>query len=244
MARINPDDLLEEQLAFYRAGAVSYESWHAEVFERSGGGPFGEISRRDRTRALADLDRLVPHGHVLELAAGTGSYTLALLASAASVTAVDASPESLRLARSKLARFSGSLTLVEANIFNWRPTRRYDTVFFAYWLSHVPPSRFDAFWQLVADALSPDGRVFLIDSTGSRANSSYTSSERSSYSECDNLADHTSRRQLDGGFYHVVKVAWRLAELESRLADLGWRAEFVEGVHSFWGSAVRRESAA
>ncbi len=241
---MNPDNLLEEQLAFYRANVASYESWHAEVFEQSGGGPFGAICRRDRTRALNDLGRLAPHGHVLELAAGTGSYTPALLASAASVTAVDASPESLALARRKLAGYAGSLALVEANIFGWRPTRRYDTVFFAYWLSHVPPSRFDAFWQLVADALSPDGRVFLIDSTGTEGNFSYSSSDKSSYRACDNVADQTSRRQLNDRVYHVVKVAWRPAALESRLADLGWRAEFVEGVHSLWGSAVRRESAA
>jgi len=244
LAKASPDDLLEEQLAFYRADAVSYESWHAEVFERGGGGAFGEISRRDRTRALVDLGRLAPHGHVLELAAGTGSYTPALLASATSVTVVDASSESLRLARSKLAAFSSRLTVVEVDIFDWHPTRTYDTVFFAYWLSHVPLSRFDAFWQLVDDALSPGGRVFLIDSTGAQGNFSHSSSGGPRYSERDNLVDQTSRRQLGGRVYHVVKVAWRPAELESRLADLGWRAEFVEGVHSLWGSAVRRESAA
>ena len=207
MAKASPDDLLEEQLAFYRADAVSYESWHAEVFERGGGGAFGEISRRDRTRALVDLGRFAPHGHVLELAAGTGSYTPALLASATSVTVVDASSESLRLARSKLAAFSSRLTVVEVDIFDWHPTRTYDTVFFAYWLSHVPLSRFDAFWQLVDDALSPGGRVFLIDSTGTERNFSYSSSGGSDYSVCDNLVDQTSRRQLGGRVYHVVKVA-------------------------------------
>jgi hypothetical protein len=27
-----------------------------------------------------------------------------------------------------------------------------------------------------------------------------------------------------------------------RLADLGWHAKFVEGEHSFWGTAVRDEA--
>ena len=242
MARIDLDDLLEEQLAFYRAGAVSYESWHTEVFERNSGGRFGEISRRDRTRVLVDLGRHTPHGHVLELAAGTGSYTPALLASATSVTAVDASAESLFLARRKLAAFSSRLTFVEANIFDWRPSRRYDTVFFAYWLSHVPLSRFDAFWRLVGDALSPGGHVFLVDSTGTEGDISYTSTSGSSYSARDNLADQVSRRELDGRTYHVVRIAWRSAELALRLADLGWHAKFVEGEHSLWGSAVREEA--
>lgn len=241
LAKANPEDLLEEQLAFYRAGAVSYESWHAEVFERGGGGAFGEISRRDRTRALVDLGRHAPHGHVLELAVGTGSYTPALLASATSVTVVDASSESLRLARSKLAAFASRLTILEADIFSWRPTRRYDTVFFSYWLSHVPPIRFDAFWQLVADALAPDGRVFLIDSTGIDGDISYTSTSGSSYRAHDNPADQVSRRELDGRTYHVVRIAWRSAELALRLADLGWHAKFVEREHSLWGTAIRDE---
>lgn len=155
---------------------------------------------------------------------------------------VDASPESLRFARNKLVANASRLTILEADIFCWCPTRQYDTVFFAYWLSHVPASRFDAFWQLVTDALSPGGRVFLIDSTGAHGKISY-SSGGSSYSESDNLADQTSKRQLDGRDYHVVKVAWRAAELESRLADLGWHATLVEGEHSLWGSAVRQEAA-
>jgi hypothetical protein len=28
----------------------------------------------------------------------------------------------------------------------WRPDRRYDVVFFGFWLSHVPLERFAAFW--------------------------------------------------------------------------------------------------
>jgi hypothetical protein len=29
------------------------------------------------------------------------------------------------------------------------PDRRYDVVFFGFWLSHVPLERFDAFWSMV-----------------------------------------------------------------------------------------------
>jgi hypothetical protein len=35
------DALLAEQISFYRADAGPFNEWHAEVFERDGGGSFG-----------------------------------------------------------------------------------------------------------------------------------------------------------------------------------------------------------
>src|SRR5207249_3466236 len=50
------------------------------------------------------------------------------------------------------------------NIFSWQPDGTYDVVLFGFWLSHVPPERFVAFWDLVASCLKPSGRVFFVDS--------------------------------------------------------------------------------
>jgi SAM-dependent methyltransferase len=240
LVHIDPDELLEQQVAFYRADAKSYEGWWEEVFKRGGGGAFGAACRRDRQGALAELRRLAPHGDTLELAAGTGSYTAALLESAGHVTAVDASAESLEFTRAKLTNCASRLTLVEANIFSWRPSRRYSTVFFAYWLSHVPCGLFERFWHLVADALAPNGRVFFVDSAGTQSNPGFPGV----YSEHDDLGNQVSTRELDGRVYHVVKVAWRPGDLQMRLAALGWRAQIVRGELSFWGIAAREESAA
>src|SRR5215472_5906145 len=43
------------------------------------------------------------------------------------------------------------------------PRRRYQAVLFAFWLSHVPPVRFKAFWELVAACLAPDGMAAFVD---------------------------------------------------------------------------------
>ena len=43
------------------------------------------------------------------------------------------------------------------------PDRRYDAVFFGFWISHVPEEKFASFWSLVAEALEPGGRVFFFD---------------------------------------------------------------------------------
>jgi hypothetical protein len=45
-----------------------------------------------------------------------------------------------------------------ADIFNFGPTERYDTIAFGFWLSHVPKERFAAFWEMLAAALIPGGR--------------------------------------------------------------------------------------
>jgi len=239
------EQLLEQQIAFYRADAAPYEAWSAEVFARGGGGPYGAACRRDRQSALGDLGRLGPLGEALELAAGTGSYTGALLASADHLTAIDASAESLALARAKLAGFANRLTLVEADIFRWHPVQRYDTVFFSYWLSHVPSSLFEPFWHLVSDALAADGQVFLIDTRpGAQSNPGLPGSSGADYREHDDPDHQVSTRELNGRVYRVVKVAWRPADLEARLSELGWQARLVQGEISFWGTATRRAAAA
>src|SRR6266511_3494592 len=40
---------------------------------------------------------------------------------------------------STISRRSGR-RFIRADIFEWVPDRRYDVVFFGFWLSHVPPS--------------------------------------------------------------------------------------------------------
>jgi SAM-dependent methyltransferase len=238
LASLDPDELVAQQIAFYRADASSYEAWSREVFELGGGGAFGAACRRDRRAALAELAHLAPHGNALELAAGTGTYTASLLEAADHVTALDASGESLALARAKLAGCADRLRFIEADIFHWRPPRRYPTVFFAYWLSHVPSNRFESFWQLVDDALARDGRVFFIDSSGVQGNPGTPTG----YRERDDLGNQVSRRELNGRAYQVVKVAWRLPDLALRLKELGWQARLTQGELSFWGLATRQES--
>jgi SAM-dependent methyltransferase len=139
--------LLDEQVAFYRAVAAEYDD-HALTFP--GGGELSEA-----------LNAFRPTGTVLELACGPGTWTPQLLRHATEVTAVDASAEMLGIASARVGR--QRVRFVLADVFDWRPERRYDVVFFGFWLSHVPTERFASFWSLVADCLRPDGRVFFVD---------------------------------------------------------------------------------
>ena len=193
--------LLDEQVAYYRALAAEYE---------------------DHTLALADGDELTaaldafrPTGSVLELACGPGTWTGQLLRHATEVTAVDASPEMLAIAS---ARHSNDrVRFIQADIFSWEPDRRYDVVFFGFWLSHVPLERFEPFWSLVADCLEPAGRVFFVDDA-------YRTSDELVEGESSSII---RRRVNDGTAYRAVKVPHQPAELEERLARIGWRIRVV-----------------
>jgi demethylmenaquinone methyltransferase/2-methoxy-6-polyprenyl-1,4-benzoquinol methylase len=166
---------------------------------------------------------------VLELACGPGVWTGQLLRHASDVTAVDGSPEMLAIAAARLG--PGQLRLVQADLFGWVPDRRYDVVFFGFWLSHVPLERFASFWSLVADCLKDGGRVFFADDA---------------YRTPDELIEgpssSTIRRRLgDGTPYRIVKVAHHPAELERRLQRLGWNIKVTATAGPFyWGAGNRR----
>ena len=168
---------------------------------------------------------------MLELAAGTGWWTERLARYAERLTAVDASPETLAINRGKMG--DAPVRYVEADLFEWQPDRRYDVVFFSFWLSHVPPERFDAFWGLVRSCLKPTGRVFFLDSR---------------YHQASTAAGHrlegedavtTGRRLNDGREFRIVKVFYRPDDLTARLAPLGWEVTVrATPNHFLYGSGV------
>ena len=148
------DRLLDEQLAYYRALAADYLDQGLDL-------PGGD----EVTEAL---DAFQPTGSVLELACGPGVWTGQLLRYAADVTAVDASPEMLAIAAARVGR--ERVRFIQADLFTWKPDRRYDVVFIGFWLSHVPAEHFESFCSLVADCLKPQGRVFFADDAYPPAN--------------------------------------------------------------------------
>jgi len=206
------DGLLSAQMAYYRARAPEYDAGKLHF-------PGGE-------EIVAALDAFAPRGDVLELACGTGAWTAQLLRHAHSVTAVDASPEMLKLAAHRVGN-DPRVRFVLADLFSWRPERRYDVVFFGFWISHVPLERFAPFWELLGECLAPGGRVFLADDT---------------YRTDDELIEGPDsatieRRLEDGTRFRVVKVPYSAAALERRLRRLGWAVEVHETAGPFyWGA--------
>jgi SAM-dependent methyltransferase len=213
-----PDDelrqLLDEQIAYYRARGPEYLYEVLDVLP-------SEIT--------SVVDEFAPGGDVLELACGPGTWTPRLLRNAATVTAVDASPEMLAIARRRVGE-DHRVRFVLADLFTWQPDRQYDGVFFGFWLSHVPLELFARFWTLVDDCLVPGGRVLFVDDAF-----------RTPEELVEGPASSTIRRRLsDGSTHRAVKVPHAPDTLRRRLEALGWRMEVstVQG-QFFWGAGGR-----
>ena len=207
--------LLNEQRAYYRARAREYDSWWLREGRYDHGAEanrrwFDEIATLER-----ELDRFGPEGDVLELACGTGLWTRVLAPRAHRLLAVDASSEVLAINRDRVPE--PQVEYEQADLFAWEPpAAQFDLCFFSFWLSHVPDSRFEAFWARVRSALRPGGRVFLIDSGRSPDSGA---SDHQPPTEGETM----TRRLDDGTEFQIVKRYYEPEWLEHRLADLGWR---------------------
>ena len=208
------EQLLSEQAAYYNA--LGEDILH-QGLDLPGGQELEEA-----------LEAFRPAGRVLELACGPGVWTGQLLRHATEITAVDASPEMLAAAAARAG--SDRVRFVRADLFDWVPDRRYDVVFFGFWLSHVPPGRFDAFWSLVDAGLAEDGRVFFADDA-----------YRTPGELVHGTSSSTIRRQLaDGTSYELVKVPYQPADLEERLRRTGWDITVTATSGPFYWGAGRR----
>ncbi|MBV9850254.1 MAG: class I SAM-dependent methyltransferase [Armatimonadetes bacterium] len=234
MSKGQTEALVQEQIAYCRARAGEYDEW----FLRQGRYDRGpELNRQwfeEVVEVEAALAAFAPTGRVLELAGGTGLWTQRLLPFAEEVTVVDASAEALALSRVRLGE--APIRFVEANVFDWHPEGAYDAVFFSFWLSHVPPERFEAFWQLVRSCLAPQGRVFFLDSLYEPA------STATDHWLADPGASTTKRRLNDGREFEIIKVFYPPERLAVRLAMLGWRATVRATTRFFLYGAVSKNN--
>jgi demethylmenaquinone methyltransferase/2-methoxy-6-polyprenyl-1,4-benzoquinol methylase len=212
-------DWMAKQVDYYRSRAGEYEATAT---------PPGDPLADQKTVLVDALRAFYPRGRVLEIACGTGLYTRELVQFASSITAIDASPEMLDLARQRIR--SPSVRFVHADVFSWEPDGQYDVVFFSFWLSHVPPTHFERFWDRVAAFLAPNGRVFFMD----EGPHSYWREEF-----VDEVAGVVRRQLLDGSEHFAIKVLWDASDLERRLRDLGWDITVHRTDAFYWGHGGR-----
>ena len=116
---------------------------------------------------------------------------------------------------------------MEADLFTWQPSTRYDVVFFSFWLSHVPGNRFASFWSTVSGALAPDGAAYLIDSAFDP-----TSTAKDHVLPSPNHGVVT-RKLNDGREFKIVKLFYEPTALTAKLAALGFAAELRQTPHYF-----------
>jgi SAM-dependent methyltransferase len=231
--------IIEEQTRYYEDRAPEYE----DVWYRRGRydlGPTGNARWFEETARLeAAVDTFDATGDVLELACGTGLFTRRLATRARRLTALDASEAMLAINRNRVG--DRSIDYVHADLFSWEPPegRLFDAIFSSFLISHIPPIRFEEFWDRLRRWLAPGGRVFFCDDVaGAEARPSNPGQG------VQDGPDFAHRRSLSSGQeYTIVKVFHRPDGLTEVLAGLGWDAEIqTTGVEFFFGTATPARS--
>jgi ubiquinone/menaquinone biosynthesis C-methylase UbiE len=208
-------ELIEEQIRYYSRRAAEYDE--TSMLPNDPLASYGQ-------QLSAALDRFQPRGRVLELACGTGTWTRLLVEHASDVVALDASVEMLEIAGAKVSDLR--VRFVKADLFSWTPDDRYDAVCFFFWLSHVPPSLFEAFWDLVRTCLVKTGRVFFVDEGPHDF-------WREDFIEADRPV--VRRTMRNGTTHRAVKVFWNPSDLQNRLHRLGWEISVRRAGPFYWG---------
>jgi len=141
---------------------------HAERLQRFYA-PQAQAYDAFRERLLHGREQLIerlpvpPHGHVVELGAGTGrnlEFFGSRLAQFRQVDAVDLCPALLEIARGRAARMP-NVSVVEADATRYRPQQPVDAVYFSYSLTMIPD------WRAALDnafaMLAPGGALGVVD---------------------------------------------------------------------------------
>jgi SAM-dependent methyltransferase len=227
----DPDALVQEQIDYYRARAPEYDDWWLRTGRYESDDDFGRRWEAGKRELEDALHAFAPAGQILEIAAGTGNLTVSLATAPGveRIIAIDTSDEALAIARRKVAP-TAPVTFVHADVFAWRPPQRFDVIAFGFWLSHVPPARFESFWQLVRQALRPGGRVFFTDNAIPVEQAATDHGRRTETPWSRTWLDQgvSARTLADGRRFHIIKRAWNPAELEAELAALAWSSTVRE----------------
>jgi ubiquinone/menaquinone biosynthesis C-methylase UbiE len=224
------NDVLKEQVAYYRARAGEYEESLVEFLRaNSDEGKRAKEEPGTLERAAHLLQQMGTFERVLELACGTGLWTRILLQIGRHVTAIDAAPEMLSLARQKVG--DASVHFEQADLFTWEPAQEYDLVFFAFWLSHVPPEALDTFLARVRRTVRPGGRLVIIDEYAPTVEDQLIAKE-----------DIYALRPLrDGRTFTIVKVFYDLNTLQEKLAQSGFEVKIERLDSIFFFLSAKRQ---
>ena len=156
---------------------------------------------------------------VLEIACGTGYWTQFIAPVALHVTALDAAPETLDIARGRVP--GSNVEFLVGDAYDLSQHASFDAAFLGFWFSHVPRARQRAFLVGLNAALRPGARVVMLDNR-------YVEGSSTPVSERDADGNGYQERRLDDGSTHrVLKNFPSEHELRSLVADLGERATFT-----------------
>ena len=207
---------MDDLAAYYARRAAEYERIYAKP-ER----------QHDLALLRKRIATLFAGRCVLEIACGTGYWTELIAPQAALVTALDATDETLAIARSK--RYPGGrVEFLRGDAYALPDFGRpHDALFAGFWWSHVPRARLDAFLAGASRRIAPGSLVAFLDNR-------YVEGSSTPISRRDAEGNTYQARKLDDGSSHeVLKNFPSDAELRERVQAHGDEVA-IERLEDYW----------
>ena len=208
---------------YYAARALEYEKVYAKPERQA-----------DLRRLKTLLPDMLAGRRILELACGTGYWTQFIARKAESIVAVDASPETLKLAAAK-ALAPKRVELRVADVYALpEELGLFDGAFAGFWWSHVPVRDQARFLTSLDRHLLPGSRVVFLDNR-------YVEGSSTPVSHRDEDGNTYQRRLLEDGSEHVVLKnfpAWK--ELSTAVAPFGDDMQLTE-LEYYWVFAYEKK---
>lgn len=175
----------EEIHRYYSARAPEYDRVYAKP---------------ERQADLRAIEQWLPSlfaGHsIIEVACGTGYWTQFLAPVASEVLAMDASPETLVIAKERVPAKTVQFAVGDAYDLPVRD-QRFSGAFAGFWLSHVPRQRIATFLQGLHETLTPGARVVFLDNL-------YVEGSSTPVSAPDQSGNTYQLRRLQDGSTHGI----------------------------------------
>ena len=202
------EHVVEDMQAYYAQRAAEYERIYAKP------------ERQNELRAIeAWLPGQFTGKHVLEIACGTGWWTLLGARDSAGWLATDLNPEAMALAQCKPLRDKVSAGRVRFALADaYAPGEidgTFDAAFAGFWWSHVPLARLRSWLDTLHAKLQPGARVVFLDNL-------YVEGSSTPIARRDADGDTFQQRALDDGSTH--EVLKNFPTREQAMAAIGSRA--------------------
>ena len=199
MSNVSPPEISPLK-SYYSARASEYDRVYLKPERQS-----------DLRRIEAWLPSVLAGATVLEIACGTGWWTRFIAPVASAVVALDSSPETLRIARERVAAAHVEFHVGDAYALPGFG-RPFNAAFAGFWFSHVPLERQREFLLGLNAALAPGARVVLLDNL-------FVAGSSSAIAEQDAGGNTYQTRTLgDGSTHRVLKNFPTEAQLHSLAA--------------------------
>ena len=205
-----------ELVDYYRRRAGEYEAIYAKPERQS-----------DLARLRERIPQRLAGRRVLEVACGTGYWTVLVAQTAKSIAATDAGEEPMRIAQSK-DYGDRNVRFELADAYALSPALgSFDGALAIFWWSHIPLSRIGAFLDSLHARLEPGARVVMMDNR-------YIDGSSTPIAERDAEGNTFQLRRLaDGSENRVLKNFPTEADLRAALGSQV-RAFSYETLEYYW----------